>query len=74
MSEKLLTLIAMLVSRKDAVGVTGLSLRSIDYLISNGELEVKKVGRRTMILRASLEKFCKSDRSVPITERPAERQ
>ena len=65
MSEKLL------LSRKDATEMVGLSLRSLDYLCAKGDLVTKKVGRRRMILRASLEKFCKSDRSVAITASPA---
>ena len=67
MSEKLLALIPLLVSRKTASEVTGLSIRSIDYLLIRQELIAKKCGLRTMITRASLEKLCRSNRSVGIT-------
>ncbi len=56
------------VSRKEAARLLGnLSVRSIDYLLARGELAAKKVGRRTLITRASLERFCRSDRAVGIT-------
>jgi excisionase family DNA binding protein len=58
---------AILVSRRDAALLLGLSLRSIDYLLVRGQLAAKKVGRRTLITRASLERFCRSDRTVGIT-------
>ena len=57
----------LLLSRKDVAEITGLSVRSVDYLLSRAELSAKKVGRRTLITRASLEKFCRSDRAVEIT-------
>ena len=67
-----MALLPLLVSRQCAAELIGLSLRSVDYLLARGEaqggLTAKKVGRRTLITRASLEKFCRSDRSVPITQ------
>ena len=61
MSEKLL------LSRKDAAEMLRLSVRSLDYLLARGEFVAKKVGRRTLIVRGSLEQFCKSPRAARIT-------
>ncbi len=61
----------ILLSRAEAAATLGLSLRSIDYLLSARKLAAKKVGRRTLVTRASLEKFCKSDRQVALTESSA---
>ena len=64
----------ILLSRKDAAEAIGVSLRSVDYLICQGHLATKAVGRRRMILRASIEKFCRSDRPVSISAEPLSRE
>lgn len=47
----------ILLSRKDAAALLGLSLRSIDYLLARGQLVARKLGRRTLIPRSAVEKF-----------------
>lgn len=59
----------ILVSRKDAAALLGLSLRSIDNLLANGQLAARKVGRRTLILRAALERFARSPETANGAER-----
>jgi excisionase family DNA binding protein len=48
-------------SRKDAAQRLGISLRTLDYIITNGLLPVRKIGRRTLIPVRSLEQFAKRD-------------
>jgi excisionase family DNA binding protein len=47
----------LLYSRKEAAQLLSVSLRSLDSLILRLELPVKRVGRRVLISRQSLEKF-----------------
>lgn len=47
----------ILLSRRDAAVALGLSLRTIDYLISRGELRARAIGRRKMVARVELERF-----------------
>ena len=60
----------ILVSRKDAATLLGLSLRTVDNLLTRGQLAARKVGRRTLILRSALERFARN----PETAKGAEQQ
>jgi excisionase family DNA binding protein len=48
----------LLFSRTEFAALTGLSLRTIAELIANSTVRVKHVGRRTLIPRAELLRFC----------------
>jgi excisionase family DNA binding protein len=48
----------LLFDRAEFSAITGLSLRTIASLIGDGTLRVKRVGRRTLIPRAELLRFC----------------
>ena len=48
----------LLFDRTEFAALTGLSLRTVANLIADGTLSVKRVGRRTLILRSSLLQFC----------------
>lgn len=48
----------LLFDRGEFAALTGLSLRTVANLIANGTLRVKHVGRRTLILRGELLRFC----------------
>jgi excisionase family DNA binding protein len=50
----------LLVNRETAADLLSISLRSLDYLISNGKLSTKKLGRRTLIPYGSLAEFAGS--------------
>ena len=58
----------ILYSRREAAQIISLSLRSIDYLIENGELLARRVGRRVLIERAELERFALRDHSTDTDE------
>ena len=48
----------LLFDRTEFAALTGLSLRTVANLIAEGTLRVKRVGRRTLILRNELLRFC----------------
>ena len=51
----------LLVSRKNAALALGVSVRTVDYLIEQKELESRRIGRRRLVPRASLERFARMD-------------
>jgi hypothetical protein len=59
----------LLFSKKEAKDLLGgLSLRTIEYLIARKELETRRIGRRRMITRASLERLARRDVPSPSPE------
>lgn len=50
----------ILVGKKPAAELLDLSPRTIDYLVSGGELPVVRVGRRVLFRVADLEAFARS--------------
>jgi len=54
----------LLFDRTEFAALTGLSLRTVANLIAIGALRVKHVGRRTLILRAELLRFCEIQESI----------
>jgi excisionase family DNA binding protein len=46
-------------SRQDAARLLAISLRKVDDLIQSKQLRVVKIGKRTLIARAELEKFAR---------------
>jgi len=47
----------LLHTRKDAAWTLSVSTRSVDYLIASGALETRRIGRKVLIVAASLKKF-----------------
>lgn len=50
----------ILVSRQDAAKALSISVRGLDYLIAQGKVPVRKLGKRTLIPRTALERFARS--------------
>ena len=48
----------------NSAALTGLSLRTVANLIADGTLRVKRVGRRTLIPRAELLRFCEVQETI----------
>jgi excisionase family DNA binding protein len=48
-------------SRKDAAIALGVSLRTLDYLLASGELRGRRIGRRIVIPKVTLEAFLRRD-------------
>jgi excisionase family DNA binding protein len=55
----------LLVSINDAARMLSVSRRSIEYLIAKKELAVRKIGRRTLVTRASLRSLAARDVASP---------
>jgi excisionase family DNA binding protein len=51
----------LLVSRREAAVIVSLSLRSIDGLLASKQLPFRKIGTRTLIPLAALQKFARAD-------------
>jgi excisionase family DNA binding protein len=47
----------LLFDRSEFASLTGLSLRTVSYLITDGTIRVKRVGSRVLIPRAELLRF-----------------
>ncbi len=56
----------LLVSKREAATALGVCVRTIDNLIACQELRTRRIGRRTLIPVAELERFTKRDhRTTP---------
>jgi excisionase family DNA binding protein len=51
----------ILYSKKEAAGLLSISLRSVENLISAKKLDSRRIGRRRLITRTSLEKLARRD-------------
>jgi len=51
----------LLYSRQDAAVALSVSLRSIDYLISDGKLTARRIGRKTLIPVTEIRRFARGD-------------
>jgi excisionase family DNA binding protein len=54
----------LLFDRTEFTALTGVSLRTVANLIASGTLRVKRVGRRTLIPRAELLRFCEIQETI----------
>ncbi|MBI3934963.1 MAG: helix-turn-helix domain-containing protein [Acidobacteria bacterium] len=64
----------ILVSRLDAAKALSISVRGLDYLIAQGKIPVRKLGKRTLIPRAALERFSRGSEAAPEAAPGAARQ
>ncbi len=55
----------ILVSKKEAAALLGISLRTVENLIARKELESRRIGRRRLVPRVSLEKLARRDVPSP---------
>ena len=53
--------VQLALSRKDAAIALGVSLRTLDYLLASGELRGRRIGRRIVIPKVTLEAFLRRD-------------
>jgi len=56
----------LLYDRKTAAWSISVSTRSVDYLIANGELETRRIGRKILITAASLKRYAAANHFGPI--------
>ena len=64
----------LLFSRKDAAIALSLSVRSIDYLISSGNLLTRKIGRKILIPAGEIHRFARSDHPTAVRATFIERE
>jgi excisionase family DNA binding protein len=60
----------LLLTRNEAAEVLNLSTRSIDYLVAEGQLPSRKLGKRRLIPRGAVEQMAKTGcpRITPLPE------
>ncbi len=58
----------LLISKREAAAMLGLSMRTLNTLIAMQELPVRRVGRRCLIERRSLEQFAREDHATKSPE------
>lgn len=56
----------LLYGRKASAEMLSVSVRTIDYMTAHGELEWKKIGRRTLITATSLKKAARCNHYGPV--------
>jgi excisionase family DNA binding protein len=49
----------LLLSKQEAARMLGVSIRSLEHLISRQEISTRKIGRRVLIARSAVESFAK---------------
>jgi excisionase family DNA binding protein len=59
------------VSKKSAAALLSISVRTLEHLISAGELPVKRIGSRVVLSRHALENFARRDH---VTSKSASRE
>ena len=51
----------LLVSKREAAALIGVSVRTLENLIGNKQLPTRRIGRRCLIERSALERFARHD-------------
>jgi excisionase family DNA binding protein len=59
----------LLLSKQEAARLLGLSIRSLEHLISRKEIPVRRIGRRVLITRSAIESFAREQNSNECPER-----
>ncbi len=52
----------LLVSRQQAAALMGISVRALDYLVSNRKIQTRRIGSRVLIPYLELKRFVQYDR------------
>jgi excisionase family DNA binding protein len=58
----------LLLSKQEAARMLGVSIRSLEHLISRQEIPTRKIGRRVLIMRSAVESFAKGQDSDHTSE------
>lgn len=65
----LLRMDTLLLSKYEAARLLGLSIRSLEHLISRNEITVRRIGRRVLITRSAIESFARVPNPSEFSER-----
>ena len=68
MDSKERTIIPILISKAACASILGVSVRAIDYLITNKKLESRRLGRRVLVVRSSVLRFAAKDNPEPLCQ------
>lgn len=53
----------LLLSKEQSARILGISIRGLEHLISNQQILTRRIGRRVLIARSTLESFAKAQSS-----------
>jgi excisionase family DNA binding protein len=56
----------ILLSRKQAASLLSISLRGLDYLISQQKIRTRRIGKRVLIARHEIERFARASHPQPL--------
>lgn len=59
----------LLYDRKEAAKLLSISLRSLAYLLSRGEIHFRRIGSKTLIPHAELVRFARGQHPSPLASR-----
>ncbi len=59
-------------NRREAAEALRLSLRTVDYLLAQGALRGRRIGRRVVIPKAEIDKLLRHDTPIPHSVPPTE--
>jgi len=62
------TIIPILISKAACASILSVSVRAIDYLITNKKLESRRLGRRVLVVRSSVVRFAAKDNPGPLCQ------
>jgi excisionase family DNA binding protein len=52
---------ALLLTKREAASALGISIRSVEYMLANRQLEGRRLGRRRLVTRKSVEGRARAD-------------
>ena len=58
----------LLLSKQEAARLLGLSIRSLEHLISRNEIPTRRIGRRVLITRSAIDSFARAKNSNESSE------
>ncbi|MFI5094764.1 MAG: helix-turn-helix domain-containing protein [Candidatus Acidiferrales bacterium] len=58
----------LLFSKKEAAVAIGVSIRTLENMISIGEIPTRRIGRRRLIESQQLARFCRHDHATQATQ------
>lgn len=64
----------LLYDRKSAARMLSISLRSLAYLLSRGEIHFRRIGTKTLIPHAELVRFARGHHPEPISSKPVSQE
>jgi len=53
---------SFLMDKREGANLLGISVRMIDYLIKDGQLKVRRIGRRVLLHREELRNFARREK------------